>query len=51
MTTREPRSCWQNCTGADDDEVHLIDTMGESLAPLDEETLQIRWLIRMLVVE
>ena len=47
MTKREPRPCWQNCAGADDDEVHLIDTMEDALAPLDEETLQIRWLITL----
>ncbi len=47
MTTREPRSCWQNCTGADDDEVHVIDTMEDALAPLDEQAVQIRWLITL----
>jgi hypothetical protein len=47
MTTREPRSCWQNCSGADDDEVHLIDAMEDPLAPLDESTIQIRGLITL----
>jgi hypothetical protein len=47
MTTREPRPCWQNCSGADDDEVHLIDTMEDSLAPLDEPTVRIRALITL----
>lgn len=47
MTTGEPRSCWQNCAGTNDDEVHLIDTMEDALAPLDEETLRIRGLITL----
>jgi hypothetical protein len=47
MTTREPRPCWQNCSGADDDEVHLIDAMEDSLGPLDEQTIQIRRLITL----
>jgi hypothetical protein len=47
MTTGEPRPCWQNCSGADDDEVHLIDTMEDSLVPLDEGTIQIRRLITL----
>jgi len=47
MTTREPRPCWQNCSGADDEEVHRIDAMEDSLAPLDEPTIQIRRLITL----
>ncbi len=47
MTTREPRPCWQNCSGTDDEEVHLIDAMEDSLGVLDEETIQIRRLITL----
>ncbi len=42
MTTKEPRPCWQNCSGTDDEEVRLIDAMEDSLGPLDEPTIQIR---------
>jgi len=45
MTTEVPRPCWQNCSGADDDEVRLIDAMEDVLRPLDDATLQIRGLI------
>jgi hypothetical protein len=47
MTTREPRPCWQNCAGTDDEEVRLIDAMEDSLGPLDEQTIQIRRLITL----
>ncbi len=47
MTTREPRLCWQNCSGTDDEEVRLIDAMEDSLGPLDEQTIQIRRLITL----
>ena len=47
MTAREPRACWQNCSGADDEEVQLIDAMEDSLGPLDEQTTQIRRLITL----
>ncbi len=47
MTTREPRPCWQNCSGTDDEEVQLIDAMEDSLGVLDEETIQIRRLITL----
>ncbi len=47
MTTREPKSCWQNCSGTDDEEVRLIDAMEDSLGVLDEETIQIRRLITL----
>ncbi len=47
MSADAARPCWQNCSGADDDEVHLIDTMEDSLAPLGEQTIQIRRLITL----
>jgi hypothetical protein len=41
------RPCWQNCFLPDDKEEELaaIDAMEDSLAPLDDETVGIRWLI------
>jgi hypothetical protein len=45
MMTKALRPCWQNCWGADDDEVHLIDAMEDTIAPWDEPTIQIRRLI------
>ncbi len=47
MSDKATRPCWQNCSGADDDEVHLIDSMEDSLAPLDEQTILIRRLITL----
>jgi len=47
MTTGALRPCWQNCCGADDDEVRLLDTMEDALGPLDERTTQIRRLITL----
>ncbi len=47
MSDSAARPCWENCSGADDDEVHLIDTMEDSLAPLDEPAIQIRRLITL----
>jgi hypothetical protein len=47
MTTEELRPCWQNCWGADDQEIRLIDAMEDTLAPLDEPTTQIRRLITL----
>jgi len=47
MTTRALRPCWENCWGADDEEVSLIDRMEDSLAPSDEQTIQIRRLITL----
>lgn len=47
MSAGASRPCWQNCCGADDGEVHLIDTMEDSLSPLDEQTVQIRGLITL----
>ena len=41
------RSCWQNCFLPDDkdEELAAIDAMEDSLAPLDDEAVGIRWLI------
>lgn len=41
------RPCWQNCFLPDDkdEELAAIDTMEDSLAPLDDETVRTRWLI------
>jgi hypothetical protein len=41
------RPCWQNCFLPDDkdEELAAIDAMEDSLAPLDDETVRIRWLI------
>ncbi|MHC4644578.1 MAG: hypothetical protein ACYTBJ_03685 [Planctomycetota bacterium] len=41
------RPCWQNCFLPDDkdEELEAIDSMEDSLAPLDDETVRIRWLI------
>ncbi len=47
MSAGAPRPCWQNCSGAEDDEVHLIDAMEDALGPLDEQTVQIRGLITL----
>ena len=47
MTAGEPRPCWQNCAGADDEEVRLIDAMEDSLGPLNEQTIRIRRLITL----
>ena len=47
MSDSAPRPCWQNCSGADDDEVHLIDAMEDTLGPLDEQTIEIRRLITL----
>lgn len=47
MSDGAARPCWQNCSGADDDEVHLIDAMEDALGPLDEQTIQIRRLITL----
>jgi len=48
MTAGELRPCWQNCTAAaDDGEIAAIDAMEDSLAPLDESTVQIRRLITL----
>jgi len=47
----EFRACWQNCFGSDNEsflsnaELLTIDTMGNSIAPLDEHTIRIRQLI------
>jgi hypothetical protein len=47
MSDDAVRPCWQNCCGADDDEVHRIDAMEDALGPLDEQTIQIRRLITL----
>ncbi len=47
MSGDAARPCWQNCSGADDDEVHLIDAMEDALGPLEEQTIQIRRLITL----
>ncbi len=39
------RPCWQNCGVEADAEMLKIDAMEDSLAPLDEHTAGIRWLI------
>jgi hypothetical protein len=41
------RPCWQNCFLPDDknEELAAIDAMEDSLAPLDDGTVRIRWLI------
>jgi hypothetical protein len=41
------RPCWQNCflPNDKDEELAAIDAMEDSLAPLDDETVRIRWLI------
>ena len=41
------RPCWQNCFLPDDkdEELAAIDAMEDSLAPLDDEAVGIRWLI------
>jgi hypothetical protein len=44
MTPPNPRSCWQNCSGADE-ETLAIDAMEDALAPLDESAVEIRRLI------
>jgi len=45
-TSRGPcRPCWQNCGVEADSEMLEIDAMEDSLAPLDEHTAGIRWLI------
>jgi hypothetical protein len=43
----EFRPCWQNCFLPDDkdEELAVIDAMEDSLAPLDDKTVRIRWLI------
>ena len=51
MTSRALRPCWQNCGGPEEEsllsdaEVLAIDAMEDSIAPLDEPTIQIRRLI------
>ncbi len=47
MNAGAARPCWQNCSGTDNDEVHLIDEMEDALGPLDEQTIQIRRLITL----
>jgi len=42
---RECRPWWQNCVTKDDAEILDIDRMEDSIAPLDEDTKQIRQLI------
>jgi hypothetical protein len=47
----ELRPCWQNCilpdakSFLDDQELAEIDAMEDSLAPLDDDTVRIRWLV------
>jgi hypothetical protein len=47
MTTGQSRPCWENCTGTEDREVAAIDALEDSLAPLDEQTIEIRRLITL----
>lgn len=39
------RACWQNCGAEADGEIRDIDKMEDSIAPLDEDTAQVRQLI------
>jgi len=47
MAAEASRPCWQNCCDANDEEVQVIDALEDSLAPLDEPTVQIRRLITL----
>lgn len=42
------RSCWENCAGEIDREIVAIDSMEDSIAPLDKETVRIRRLVTSL---
>ncbi len=47
MSSDAARPCWQNCSGAEDDEVRRLDAMEDALGPLDEQTIQVRRLITL----
>ncbi len=42
------RSCWENCAAKPDEEILAIDTMEDSISPLDEQTVKTRGLIKSL---